>query len=405
MALVVGGSGMLGRVLMAKLKCPGTHFKHPRHNTIPWDPAILKDYSVIINCVCDKNVDRCERNFADAKRINADFVDELVKANPFAHLIQISTEYVYGDGRVVDPKNVYGVTKLLGEFKAQRADKWTVLRLPILYDDPIDTVCTTLTWPCIETSLTPRYHTSCHDVAEVIQQIITRKLYGVLNFSASTARSKHDIIECLNLPVSSQPMTRGAPRSGHVYIGNDFNILPHELDLSPFVIPTRDMFMVLDLDGTLLDTVELHKTCYERANWKRDVKTKLIKQHTMFDFKWNSDTLIDFIVKHNINHVVLTNTTMDVVNHFRKCVPKLNLLKNFVTKDSYSCRKPDPEPYDMAMKYHRGEKNIMVFDDMAHNLAPMKRYTRLLFHMSNDINDRSVFTLNDFARLVYAMGG
>ena len=397
--IVVGGSGMLGKVIMKRLNCMGTHFNNPS-GTVLWTPSIVKDHSVIINCVCDKNVDRCEQNFQEAKKLNADFVDILVRENPMAHLIQISTDYVYADGKVVDPMNIYGITKFLGELKAQRAHRWTVLRVPALYDDPLDVVPTDLTRP-VESSDTARYHTSCEDVAEAVHQIVSRQLYGVLNFSASIARSKNDIIRYLNLPVVTKTTT--APRSNHVYIGNDFNILPRELDLAQFRIP-RSPFIIIDLDGTLLDTVNLHATCYELAHGDRDRKNQFLKKFTNISFKWNSELLIDFVHENNINHVVLTNTTMDVVDHFRACVPKLNLLKNFVTKDMYTNRKPDLEPYELAMKYNKGEP-VMVLDDLVHNLSPMKRYTRLLFHMSDVVHDKTVFTLNDFGRLVDAIRG
>lgn len=404
MALVVGGSGLLGRVIMQRLGCKGTHWQHPSRNTTQFDPDDLKNYSVIINCVAEKNVDRCESNFAKAKMINSDFVDILVKANPKAHLIQISTEYVYNDGRIVDPQNVYGVTKYLGELKAQRAQHWSVLRVPVLYNDPTDVICTNLTRSMVEVTDAKRYHTSCEDVAEAVFQIMTRKMYGTFNFSASIARSRMDLVECLNLPVSGV-WSAGAPRFNHVYVGNDFNILPRELDLESFVIP-RDhkVFMILDLDGTLLDTVQLHANCYEKAGGNRDLKTKYLKQITDIELRWNADTLIDYIHRHDINHVVLTNTTMDVVDHFRKCVPKLKLLKRFVTREQYSKPKPDPEPYNKAMEYHQGEK-VMVFDDVCVNLNAMRDRTRLLFHMSDQVHDRTVYTLSDFARLVYALGG
>ena len=407
MALVIGGSGLLGSVIMRLLKCQGTHFSNPTGSTLQWDPAILKDYKVIINCAADKNVDHCEKNFERTKSLNSDLVDTIVKYMAAdAHLIQISTDYVYGDNGCVDPKNIYGISKLLGEFKATHAARWTVLRVPALYFDPSDVIPMNLTRPELFLDTIPRYHTSCKDVAEVVYRIIKERLTGIWHFTANVARSKYQIANFLNLPFNVLPAEPDPIRPGHVYLGNDFNKVPRQMNIEPFQIPKGHdgIFMMLDLDGTLLDTVQIHRNCYEAANGDRTKKTALLKRHYDFDFKWNSDVLIDFIHRWNINHVVLTNTTMDVVDHFRKCVPKLRLLKNFVTKDQYENRKPNLEPYHVAMQYHRGEQ-IMVFDDLLENLAPMAPKTRKLFHMSDHVVDRSVFTLNDFARLVFVMGG
>ena len=408
MALVIGGSGLLGSVIMRVLKCQGTHFSNPTGETIPFDPSILKNYKYIINCAADKNVNRCEKNFSRTKELNSDLVDLIVKnMDCDSHLIQISTDYVYGDAGYIDPKNIYGITKLLGEFKATRAPRCTVLRIPVLFSDPTDVILTDLRTQEVALDATPRYHTSCTDVALAVKQIIKKRLIGNWNFSGSVARSRYQLSDYLNLPVNIKPAEPDPTRSGHVYIGNDFNIVPRCMEISMFTIPKghEDIFLMLDLDGTLLDTVQLHRNCYEAANGDRVKKTALLKRCTTFDFKWNSDVLIDFIAKWNINHVVLTNTTMDVVDHYRKCVPKMRLLRNFVTKDMYKNRKPDIEPYDIAMKYYKGESNLMVFDDVFENLVPMARKTRRLFHMSESVVDKSVYTLNDFARLVFAMGG
>ena len=402
MALVVGGSGMLGSAIMQALKCPGTHFKNPAPKTVPFDIEAVKNFKCIINCVADKNVDRCERSFAKSKQINSDFVKSLVDAMaPDSRLIQISSDYA------IDPTNVYGATKMLGEFHAMKAPAWTVLRVPALYLDATDVLKTDFTVNELDMDDVPRYHTSCLDVAKVVKKIYNEKLMGILHFSSPMARSKCHLAKTMNIPVNVRPADRDPTRPGHLYIGNDFDIVPRTLDISKYTIPVdpSKIFMVLDLDGTLLDTVDIHQKCYRLANMDRVKKTQLLKMHREFDFKWNSDVLIDFIHRHKISHVVLTNTTMDVVDHFRKCVPKLNLLKNFVTKDQYENRKPDYEPYRIAMQHWSNQPHVMVFDDIVDNLVPMAGMTRLLFHMADRPVDTGVFTLNDFSRLVFAMGG
>ena len=401
MALVIGGSGMLGSAIMDEMGCAGTHFRNPKPGTVEFDPAILKNYRVIINCACDKYVDRCERDFFAAKRVNADLVDTIIAANPRCHLIQISTDYVMSSTDVVDPLSVYGTTKLLGELKAKKAHTYTILRVPSLYDDPSDALrdVLDLTTDKPIDARYARYHTSVRDVAKIIEYVVAQGLTGTLRFSAPLARSKFQLANCIGID-RMPDLTRTPYRPSHVFLGSSFDMIPQQLDLSQFELTklTRDMFFVLDLDGTLLDTVGIHQQCYDLAP-DRDTKTKMLKLCTKFSLKWNAEVLIDFIEKYKVNHVVLTNTTRDVVDHFRKCVPKLRSLKNFVTKDSYRCRKPDPEPYELAMRYCN-QPNVYAFDDNAANLEPMKKWTRRLFHMSDTVVDHTVFTLNDFARLV-----
>jgi beta-phosphoglucomutase-like phosphatase (HAD superfamily) len=181
---------------------------------------------------------------------------------------------------------------------------------------------------------------------------------------------------------------------------NDFGgKIKHSLDLKPFSIPilNNKIFMVLDLDGTLLDTVDIHEKCYKLTNTK-DEKNELFKTHSKFDYIWNSEYIIDFIIDNNINHVILTNTTSISVNHYKKCIPKFNKL-TFVTKDDYNNRKPHPEPYECAMKYYKGEECIMYFDDIVENLKPMEKYTNLIFHMSNKQVQQRYYTLNNFMKL------
>jgi len=312
---------MLGSAIMHVLKCHGTHFKNPAPDTVPFDLSMVRKYKYIINCVADKTAN----NFTASKKVNADFVRGLVAAMARdAHLIQISSDYA------IDPHNVYGATKMIGEINAQSAPMSTILRVPAMYLDPTDVILTNLTVNEIDIDSTPRYHTSCIDVAKVVKRIINNKLTGIMHFSAPIARSTFQLATSMNIPVNAHPVEQ-AP--GHMYIGNDFDIVPRTLDISRFVIPTdpSKVFMVLNLD--------------------------------MSD-KWNIDTLIEFIHRRNIKHVI--------------------------------CPKDYKIPPDHT---------VMVFDTVLEKLVPMAKTTRLLFHMADYPVDQGVFTLNDFSRLVFAMGG
>lgn len=405
--LVLGASGLLGKVLYDTLGCDGTHYKNKYKNTIPFEECDLNKYDIIINCVAEKDVDVAEKSFEKTYEVNTRFIDLLLQTN--AHIIHISTDYVFDGTRDYytpdskpNPLQIYGITKLLAEYKVQTHTRWTILRVPVLYSDPHDIISsfTDLTKKSILVdSIGKRYHTSCFDVAEIIKHIIKHKIYGIHHFSSKKCRTKLDIVKELNIPLEIIETGCGN-RPRHCHLVHDFQTY-HTLDIKSFRIPkiSRDVFIVLDLDGTLLDTVGIHEECYKNTSTK-DEKNEMFKTYTHFNYIWNSEYLIDYIIQNNINHVVLTNTTSLTVNHIKKCIPKFQKL-SFVTKDYYEHRKPHPEPYECAMKQYNGEKYIMYFDDLSENLAPMEKYTDLIFHMAQKQIQKRFYTLNDLKVLKY----
>jgi dTDP-4-dehydrorhamnose reductase len=145
-ALILGGSGFVGRELMEYLACPGTSGS-PREGFPTVDATRITDLrarilplapKVLINCVGLADVDRAEREPALAAALNGTVVENLVtlqKELPF-HLVHISTDYVFdGEGGMyrendpLNPVNEYGRSKLAGERAAQRSDSVLVIRI------------------------------------------------------------------------------------------------------------------------------------------------------------------------------------------------------------------------------------------------------------------------------------
>lgn len=171
------------------------------------------------------------------------------------------------------------------------------------------------------------------------------------------------------------------------------------------------MLFLIDLDGTLLDTDDLHyeawatvlKTTPERIKEIPDIhsflngiddaeylrickKIEMLKTNTITCIK-NAEKFIAFIVEHDINHVVVTNTNREVVEHFKKHVPALNMLKNWIVREDYGTPKPDPECYKLAVrKYGRGETCIVGFENSAHGLEALRHVTDSIFFIDNSTN-------------------
>jgi dTDP-4-dehydrorhamnose reductase len=110
----------------------------------PTDPQAVKAFlaqhkvDAVANLIAATNVDACEADPQSAYRANVQVVSALAQALETSggtrspHLIHISTDQVYdGSGphneQTVAPCNVYGLSKLAGEFAAIRAGA-TILR-------------------------------------------------------------------------------------------------------------------------------------------------------------------------------------------------------------------------------------------------------------------------------------
>ena len=101
---------------------------------------------VIVNCTAYNNVDGAEDDAGTALAVNAFAVRSLAAAaaGRGATLVHYSTDFVF-DGEAAEPYresdrarpvSVYGCSKLLGEWFAQDAPRWYVLRVESLFGGP-----------------------------------------------------------------------------------------------------------------------------------------------------------------------------------------------------------------------------------------------------------------------------
>jgi dTDP-4-dehydrorhamnose reductase len=149
---VVGSGGQLGTEVVAALEQSAGYSPVPLpHSQIDCTQAesvreVLRsvDPAIVVNCAAYVHVDQCEDRAEDAVRVNA--LGALHVARTCAELkalcTYVSTDYVfdgekdgpYGEIDSPRPVNVYGASKLLGEyFVRQTAPDWLIVRTASLF--------------------------------------------------------------------------------------------------------------------------------------------------------------------------------------------------------------------------------------------------------------------------------
>ncbi len=149
-ALVLGGTGFVGRELAEYLRCP-TASLSGGGGSIAVDARHLADLrtkvgqlapQTLVNCVGLADVDLAERDPELADSLNRRVVDNLVRIQPEMgfRLIHISTDYVFdgqrGGYQETDPPNPineYGRSKLRGEEVALGSNGSLVVRISSPY--------------------------------------------------------------------------------------------------------------------------------------------------------------------------------------------------------------------------------------------------------------------------------
>jgi dTDP-4-dehydrorhamnose reductase len=148
---VLGSSGQLGSdVVEALSRSPSyqiTSFSHEQLDITDRAKVmqvLTHGFDVVVNCAAFTRVDDCEEQPAQALLVNAQGAFEVARAckQIGALCVFISTDYVfdgeksepYVESDPVDPVNVYGTSKLTGEFFVkQTAERWLILRIASVF--------------------------------------------------------------------------------------------------------------------------------------------------------------------------------------------------------------------------------------------------------------------------------
>jgi len=145
---IIGANGQLGRDLVKIFGkydlIPLTH-KDIEITNFPQLKNVFEKYipDVIINTAAFHNVPECEKKPEKAFLVNSIGVKHLADICRINNttLIHISTDYIfdgkknspYNEEDIPNPLNVYGISKLAGEFLAKRVEKHYIIRVASLF--------------------------------------------------------------------------------------------------------------------------------------------------------------------------------------------------------------------------------------------------------------------------------
>lgn len=503
---VCGSSGILGRELCKLLKSKnieytGSYNYNKVENAIHLDflnsqqiedALINLKVTICVNCIVERQLEICENNWNNTKKTNIDIPNHLSKicSKLNIHLIHISTDYVfdgmnapyYPDSQT-NPLQNYGISKLISEYKVKsNATKYTIIRVPVLYTDNInnlqDTAVTLIGKKILnridtskEDNFSVRRPNYIPDFCNFIYDMIMNPQVGVYHFCNPHEKvSKYQVAQIIseflhkNLNVGSidtEP-NDGAERPKDTFLKDTkYNILDYTftplkrglercfqklwhpvLDINRDV-NTKNVFFMIDLDGTLVDTDKIHYECY-RDVLKQEMNVELtyddyydilenqgidlylentfgtemkdiIKTHKndkiqeieTIQFINNAYSFIEYLDKYDVNHVVVTNTSLRNVEYFKKKLPLLNKIKNWVVREDYTNSKPCGECYELAkQKYYRGEETIIGIENTMSGFSAVKNVTDCIYIVTDKhlksyetLKSKDVYLINDFSHI------
>jgi len=180
-------------------------------------------------------------------------------------------------------------------------------------------------------------------------------------------------------------------------------------------------FYMIDLDDTIIQSSLAHfnayncvfkkynkkiltieeweklKNCGEVNNYLNDITNNDKQLFTKFKeekiselekqqiyFTKNSDNFIKYLTKNNINFCIVTNTNKKTVEIFKKKLPLLNNIKNWVCREDYNRPKPFPDSYNFAInKYYKNEKFKIGIEDSIVGFKSLKSVTNYIYIFNN----------------------
>jgi dTDP-4-dehydrorhamnose reductase/beta-phosphoglucomutase-like phosphatase (HAD superfamily) len=457
--LVCGASGILGKEICNKLELEkidyiGTYNKNKinKYNYYHFeeiDNLIINEKpTIIINCIVNRLVDECENNWNEIKKININIADKLSKYN--IKIIHISTDYIFDGNKspyyeksLTNPIQNYGISKLLSEFRViNNTNNYLIIRVPVLfssnYNNLNDNAITQigkklmdLTIPIIkEDDICIRRPVYIPNLVNFIYTSIILNYNGIYHFynpidkttKYKMALEIKNIINKKNINIEPNYEIGNRPFDTELrdikYNINDYynnhnlsNLLNNCFDRYYHPSTLKDCFLLIDLDGTLINSEKQHYECYRDlvglSREEFDIKNQnnnldyvneiKIQKDELFKTKIKDIKLFDgvfnfltFILDNNINYCIVTNTNSNNIKLYKENIEILGKLNNWISKDDYVNKKPNPECYNLAIsKYYKNEKFIIGIENTIAGYKALKNITDIIYIQIN--NNKKIF--------------
>jgi S-adenosylmethionine synthetase len=473
--LICGGSGILGRSLCnlfstKNIPYVSTYYSNPidygyKINFMDFEDIknffVQQEITVCINCIVERQVEICEKNWEKVVKTNIEIPDRLAKicSSLNVFLIHISTDYIF-DGQeppydtesLPNPLQNYGISKLISELRIRKnCSKYSIVRVPVLYTDEIknlEETAVTLIGKKImnrveiftEDNYSIRRPNFIADFVNFIFDLTINQNIGIFHFCNPFDKvTKYNICEKISkilgkrmnvIPINvtrenvTRPLDTLLIDSSYDIKKYNFTALEKGLEkcFLKYYHPnikenTNQIFLLIDLDGTLIDSDEAHYQSYHKTikdlfgveldflTYQRfcqkgldqsltehfgkleiikSYKTETLYKYTDIQMISGAKEIIDYISENNINHVIVTNTSRYIVDFYKSLHPILNKLKNWITREDYKQPKPSPECYSLAKtKFYNNEKYIIGFENTLEGYYSLKNQTDCIYLLSD----------------------
>jgi dTDP-4-dehydrorhamnose reductase/beta-phosphoglucomutase-like phosphatase (HAD superfamily) len=428
-----------------------------------------------INCIVQRQVETCESDWNDTKATNIDLVAHLASAclAHNVHLIHISTDYVF-DGKKqqnapdspTNPLQNYGISKRISEYRVLNSGcKHTIVRVPVLYWDKLeqlDESAVTLIGKKVlnqivesrEDDYSIRRPVYIPDFCRFLLQCVKDSKYGLYHYyQPKGAWTKYQIAKQIAI-LLGQTHSHIRPMIPSI---SDMTSRPYDTDLCDpqythsyeqmdleeglrrcfgrFIHPPllcegakgeeNQMFLMFDLDGTLVDTDRLHYESYRAAAsegegegegegvhipwplFEKHINTGSIdllleelsvrdieglKQRKKAHFMTHKDVkfvsgaqeLLEHCIKEKMNIVIVTNTSAQIVEFLKSKLPVLASIPQWIVREDYTQAKPSDECYALAVsRFYRGEKYRIGFENTINGYNALRGQCQCVYFITN----------------------
>lgn len=483
MILICGASGLVGKEMcqlldQKNINYIGTYntnkisknnmFKLDFSNATEIEEFMLKhEIKKCIFAIVQRLTDICEKDWQETKNVNIDMVynTSYICNKLNIKFIHISTDYVF-DGMsqpnypdsVKNPLQNYGISKLISEYRVINncCTNYVIIRTPVLYSNlsKIHENAVTLIGKNLmnlknktfeEDNYSIRRPLFIPDLCKFICDSLEDTYQGVYHFyNPYNKFTKYEVcnkiadiigISSYKIMANHKQSSGIAPRPYDTQLkDNRINIEKYNFTnfdqtlnkcFSHFkFIPingdnVNNIFLMIDLDGTLINSSFAHfnsyKVVFEKYGkqmcsyneWEDIINNKHFSDYmnNVFDksmietikkekimelnnqhieYTTNSDKFLQYIIENNINFCIVTNTNRQTVEIFKTKCPILSKIENWVCKNDFEYNKPNPECYKLAIhKFYKNENHIIGIEDSKVGYDALKGVTDYIYIFNN----------------------